>query len=462
MPKVAFIFSQFPAYDETFILREMNELRKAGLPFEIYSLKIPKDKIMHEEAKDLAKTTSYLPFFSLKLLSCDLFYLFRYPLRYFVAFFGVLFHNLRSANFFFKTCAIWYEAVGFAFKARKDGITHVHGQWATFPATAAFIISKLNNIPFSFTGHAHDIYLDTTGLAFKMRRAKFITTCTGDNKRYLLNLATGYRLQAAGCKLQATSCKLQAAGHKLKDRDKRSQEHDVISEVLEQKIIINYHGVDLRRFARTEDGRRKSEVGKDEIGLRPSSLPCRQAGIDHRLLILSVGSLLECKGFEYLIEACGMLRDRGVEFECIIAGGGPLESRLRSMVHGRQLEEKITFTGYITQDKLIPIYKEADVFVLAMVPEIHWGIPNVLLEAGAAGVPIVCTMLPSIPELVEDGKTGFIIPAKDPSAIAVIIEKLYRDSELRARIGEAGRKVVEEKFDVVANALRLRDLFNNS
>jgi len=414
--KIAFIFSQFPAYDETFILREMNELRKTGLSFEIYSLKIPKDKIMHEEAKDLAKTTSYLPFFSLKLLGCDLFYLFRYPLRYFPAFFQALWFNLKSPNFFLKTCAIWYKAVGFAFKARQDGITHVHGQWATFPATVAFIISKLNNIPFSFTGHAHDIYLDTTMLAFKIKRAKFVTTCTEHNKHYLVGLVVSPRSI------------VNSLWKKRKDKLKKETE---------DKIIVNYHGVDLKKFARPSS-----------IVHRPSSLR-----------ILSVGSLLECKGFEYLIEACRILKDEDIYFKCTIAGGGKLEQSLKSQVSSHKLEDKVKFTGYIKQDQLIPLYKEADVFVLAMVPEIHWGIPNVLLEAAASSVPVICTMLPSIPELVKDGETGFIIPAKDPMVIALAIKKLYCEQELRKKIGEAGRKVVEQKFDVAANALKLKRLF---
>jgi len=433
--KIAFIFSQFPSYDETFILREMNQLRATGCKFQIYSLKIPKDKIMHEEAKKLAKTTSYLPFFSLKLLGCDLFYLFRYPLRYFSAFFNALSRNLKSPDFFLKTCVLWYEAVGFAMQARKDGITHVHGQWATHPATVAFIISKLNNIPFSFTGHAHDIYLDTTGLVFKMRRAKFITTCTGDNKKYLEKIL----------KSEIRRPKSEKKENRISDLEPRTS-------VFADKIVINYHGVDLRRFARTEDGRRTKDEGRETRDEKT-----KDEG--RKFKILSVGSLLECKGFGYLIEACGILRDRGVEFECTIAGGGRLEQSLKSQVLSLKLEEQVRFTGYITQDKLIPIYKEADVFVLAMVPEIHWGIPNVLLEAAASSVPVVCTMLPSIPELVKDGETGFIIPAKDSAAIAVIIEKLYRDPELRIRIGESAKKVVEEKFDVVANAMKLKELF---
>lgn len=403
MPKITFIFSQFPCYDETFILREMSRLQATGLKFDIYSLKTPKDKIIHDEAKELAKSTYYLPFFSLKLLGYDLFFLFRHPGRYFTAFFQALIFNLKSPNFFLKTCALWYKAVGFAWLAHQGKITHVHGQWATYPATVAFIISKLNNIPFSFTGHAHDIYLDTTMLAFKMRRAKFIVTCTEDNKKYLGHLAS------------------------------RFQRFNVSS-----KIIVNYHGVDLRRFA-------------------PS--PEHRSPVTSKFKILSVGSLLPCKGFEYLIEACRILKEEGIEFECTIAGGGKLLSSLQSSVISLQLKDHVKITGFITQDKLIPIYQQADVFVLAMVPEIHWGIPNVLLEAVAAGVPVICTMLPSIPELIKDGETGFIIPSEDPVAIAVILEKLYREPELRKKVGQAGRRIVEEKFDVVKNAQNLKKLF---
>lgn len=418
--KIAFIFSQFPCYDETFILREMNELRAAGLGFEIYSLKACKDKIIHEEAKGLARDTSYLPFFSLKLLACDLFFLFRCPGRYFAAFFQALFFNLKSPNFFFKTCALWYKAVGFARLAREHGITHVHGQWATYPATVAFIISKLNDIPFSFTGHAHDIYLDTTMLAFKIKHAKFVVTCTADNKRHLI---------------------------------------DIVAETAD-KIIVNYHGVNMERF--------RNEGRGTMVRLRSP-----QADEGRKFKILSVGTLGENKGFNYLIDACGILKERGIEFECTIAGGGPLEASLKALTASHGLSEAkplqpaettsrlslVRFTGYITQEKLVPMYKEADVFALAMVPEKHWGIPNVLIEAMAASAPVVCTMLPSIPELVEDGKNGFIIPAKDPFAIAVAIEKLYQDPALRKRMGETGRRVVEEKFDRVKNVVRLKELF---
>lgn len=402
-PKVAFIFSQFPCYDETFILREMNQLKAAGLDFIIYSLKSPRDKIVHREAQDLARDTVYLPFVSPKITFINLYFLIRHPRRYLSTLGKVLTGNFPSPNFLFKTLAVWPKTIGFAWTARRQKMTHVHGQWATYPATAAMVISRLNGIPFSFTGHAHDIHLDTTMLAEKIAAARFVLTCTEDNKRHLLGLLNG----------------------RLREADGRD------------KIIVSYHSVDVSRFQKP--------------------LPRPAAG--QRINILSVGSLLECKGFEYLVEACGILKEKGVDFHCTIAGGGPLEASLRRQAAASGLEDVVTFTGFITQEKLIPLYHAADIFVLTMVPEIHWGIPNVLIEAMAASLPVLCTMLPSIPELVRDGETGFIIPPKNPQAAAEMIVRLKGDEPLRRRVAEAGRRLIEEKFNATQNAGRLKDLF---
>ena len=409
--KVAFIFSQFPCYDETFILREMNALRDEGLNFTIFSLKTPKDAIIHPEAKELAQDTLYIPFLSLRVFLAQLSALLRHPIKYASAFFHMVRIHIKSSDFLLKSLALFPKSVYAAKMFKKMKISHIHAQWATHPATSAIIISRLSGIPFSFTGHAHDIYVNTAGLKEKIQDAQFVTTCTKDNKRHLLKLLNG----------------------RLKARDEGRGAKG------EDKIIVNYHGVDLGRF------RNKF--------YRP------QSTVHSPLHILSVGSLLECKGFDTLIEACGLLKARGIDFQCTIAGGGRLQQSLQSTVHSLQLEKNVKFTGYITQDKLIPLYQEADVFVLAMLPEIHWGIPNVLLEAAACSVPIVCTLLPSIPELIEDGKTGFIIPAKDPKAIADVLERLYRDETARKQVGEAGRLVIEDRFDVVKNANRLKQLF---
>jgi len=407
--RIAFVFSQFPCYDETFILREMRELMKEGLTFSIYSIKPCNDKIRHSEADELALETHYMPFFSLKLMAINLYFILRRPLRYLVTFGKLIFGNIKSINFFIKTLILWPQAVGFAWQARKDKITIVHGQWATFPANAAMIISRLNNIPFSFTGHAHDIYLDTTMLAQKIKSAKFVTTCTQDNKEYLSKIANGKKGSA------------------------------ITRRLLEDKIIVNYHGLDIGRFDRVD----RDRVEKNGV-----------------LNILSVGSLLECKGFDVLIDACRILKDRGLNFSCTIAGGGPLESKLKAHVSRLKLEKEINFLGYITQDKLIPFYHKADIFALPVKLDIHWGIPNVLIEAMAAKIPIICTPLPSITEIIRDGATGFLVPENDPQVLAEKLFLLHGDKELREEVAIKGQQVVKEKFDIRRNVNSLIQIFN--
>lgn len=409
MKKITFIFSQFPCYDETFILREMSQLKNEGLNFLIYSIKKCKDKIIHNDAKGLMKLTRYLPFTSFELILNNIYFILRHPLRYFATFIQVFFSNLKSPEFLLKSICLWPQAVGFAWQARKDKITHVHGQWATYPATFAFVISRLNNIPFSFTGHAHDIYVNTVGLREKIKAAKFVTTCTQDNKRYLLRLLSSGTVPCGDSPFA-------------------------------DKIIVSYHGLDLEKFSRVNVFNIESESS---------------------FRILSVGSLLECKGFDILIDACKILKDKGIDFECTIAGGGSLEKSLKSQVTSLKLEEKIKFTGYISQDKLIPLYKQADAFALPVKLDIHWGIPNVVIEAMAAKVSVITGNLPSIPEIIQDGVSGFIIPEKDPHALADKLMLLAKNPELRKQISDAGYINILEKFDLRKNATNLVSLFND-
>ncbi|GEM_PF-90735 len=406
-PKVAFVLSQFPCYDETFILRELVELKRSGLGYIIYSIKRCKDKVIHDNAELLIGDTRYLPFISLRLVAINLYYLIRHPVRYLGAFMHVFVGNLKSPDFFIKSMAGWLQMAGFAWMAKWEKVTHVHGQWATYPATYAYVISRLNGISFSFTGHAHDIYVDTTMLEEKMREAEFVTTCTRDNVGYLERLL---REAEAGSNLNS-------------------------------KIIVNYHGVDLERFVRDN---------------RPST-------IDNRpIRILSVGTLSDAKGFDILIEACKILKERGLDFECTIAGGGPLESELKLIANRYTLNANLKFTGYISQEDLLPIYTKADIFVLLPRQKNHWGIPNVLIEAAAAKLAIITTRLPAVPELVEDGKTGFIVPEEDPRAVAEKVLELAGDPALRIRVGEAARAVVAEKFDMKKNAANLVRLFGKN
>ncbi len=384
--KIVFIVSKFPCYDEAFILREMHALSKQA-DIRIFSLRNnAKEKIVHDQAADLLPLTVYVPYFlSPRVLGANLEMLLTRPFRYLKALGKLIFGNLKSPNFLIKSLAFFPKSVYLASWMLREKIDMMHAYWATYPASVALAASEISGLPFSFTGHAHDIYLDTTQLKEKIEAAKFVSTCTSHNKDYLKKLAPG---------------------------------------VPDDRIFLNYHGLDLSKFD-TPD-KKRGEVFE----------------------ILSVGTLNPHKGFHYLIPSLKDLEKKGLSFHCTIIGGGPLEAELKNQIRELGLDSKITMTGPLKQAAVIPYYKKADLMVLMAQPEWHWGIPNVLIEAVAAKAPVITTQFGSVDELVKDGKTGLIVSPKDPVMLADAIRKLAEDNALRTRLMEEGRKFVLENFDL--------------
>jgi glycosyltransferase involved in cell wall biosynthesis len=391
--RVGYVVSLFPSYDETFILREIKALSDRGVSLSIFSLRRRKQALVQEDARAFVPATRYASY----LLSTDvLTALARALLRQtaLVLEIAVLIVNgcWRRPLALLKSLAFLPKAIRFAEIAREEGLERLHAHWATYPATAALVMSRLTGIPWGLTCHAHDIFNDPSLLPEKIAEADFVLTCTADNKRYLEGL----------------------------------------SPLASRKVKVVYHGLDLARFHP-----------------RPGRVP------SGAIRVLAVGSLFACKGFDLLITALGLLRRRGLDVEATLAGGGPEERSLRLQVEKEGIVDRVRFPGYLTQEDLIPLYQDADIFVLPAVLEQHWGIPNVLVEALACGVPVVTTPLPSLPELVEDGVHGLVARNQDPGDLAERIERLARDPELRRRLAEAGRRRVGERFDIEANILEV-------
>ncbi len=429
--KVAFVFSQFPRYDEVFILREMVRL-EGLLDLTILSLKgAGREPVRHGMSSPLLARTVYAGFLQPRVwLSC-LGGLLRRPRRFLRALAATVRINRSDAEFLLKSLALFPQAVHFAALCRKRGIERVHGQWATYPAGTALAVSILNGIPFSFTGHAHDIHVKTAGLKDKMKRAEFILTCTAHNRLHLLGLAP---------------------------------------DLPPEKIHVVYHGVDLDGYrpkaairqtenetADSADYANAKNGAKASISVGVAA--GRPGGSEEPFRIVSVGSLFACKGFETLIEACALLRERGRDFRCRIVGGGPLRGALERLAAERSVGDRIEFMGYQSQEGMPAHYAWADLCVLPAVLAIHWGIPNVLIESLASGTPVACTPLPSLPELIENPACGFAIPEAAPAALADQIEKLAADRMLLLHYGRVGRRKVEERWDVEKNAAAIAGLF---
>jgi colanic acid/amylovoran biosynthesis glycosyltransferase len=182
-------------------------------------------------------------------------------------------------------------------------------------------------------------------------------------------------------------------------------------------------------------------------------------------LVLAVGRLIEKKGFGDLIRACAVLRGEGHTFRCRIVGKGPLESELRHQVRDLRLEGWVELAGPMSRDALLELYPLAAVVAAPCVVGSDGnrdGLPTVLIEAMALGVPVVSTDVTGIPELVEHDRTGIIVPQHAPEELAGAIGQLLADSTRARRLAQAGREKVEQEFDLGTNVAQLRGLFEAS
>ena len=202
---------------------------------------------------------------------------------------------------------------------------------------------------------------------------------------------------------------------------------------------MNYHGTDLSRF---RVARRRKGGG---------------------FRVVSCGWLKEYKGFHILLEAVARLVDRGIDVRLDIAGDGPQRSYLERRAAELGIDGRVTLHGYLRHEQLRRLYRDADVFALPSVVMGRYGrqdvIPNVLAEAMAAGLPVIGSAIGGVPELVEDGTDGFLVPQRDVGALADALERIYREPDLAGRLATAARAKVERIWDRERNLEQLAEIF---
>jgi len=402
-PKVAYIMSRFPKLTETFVLYEILAVEKLGLHVEVYPLLREREPVVHSEAEDVVSRAHYRPFLSLPILRAQWHFLCRRPIRYLQALAEVLWGTRKSANFFFGALAIFPKSVRFAYEMARNGITHVHAHFCTHPAIAALIVHRLVGIPFSFTAHGSDLHIDCTMLREKLEAADFAVACSSFNKTFMV-----------------TQC----------------------GEEVGYKIHVIRHGIEPDIFS--------------PISTSASSSPCR---------LVCVGSFLEVKGHRYLIEACRHLRDRGMKFECHLVGDGPLRAEIEAHIAKAGLKDRFVLHGLLRRNEVAQILRSSDLKVVPSVPTVEGkreGLPNVVVEAMSSGLPVVSTTLSGIPEAVETGRTGILVPPRDAVALADALGQLIEDPELARRMGAAGREKVLREYNRTDNAAQLIGLFGGA
>jgi glycosyltransferase involved in cell wall biosynthesis len=168
------------------------------------------------------------------------------------------------------------------------------------------------------------------------------------------------------------------------------------------------------------------------------------------------------KGQTYLIEACRLLKERGVDFMCHLVGDGPDWPALTEQVAQAGLADRVHFHGQRTREGITELLQRAHVVSVPSIPTSSGrreGIPVVLMEAMASGVPVVASGISGIPELVEDGQNGLLVP-RNPQPLADALERLHDDPKLCRRLGRAGRDKVVREFDLYTNVAALTQHFS--
>lgn len=396
---IAYVASLFPKLTETFILREVQEMERAGMVVSMFSIRPRPPEPLHADARPYLEKTHYAPWFGFTHLGAFISLLMRRPwgVAKGLAYLGQdMIAHARYPASAAKTLLCTGKMFVFARQMEREGIAHIHGHFANIPTTLAVFASRVLGITYSFTGHAWDIFVpvNQAGLPAKIAGAQFVATCTGFNTKIL-------------------------GGFCRTDADRA-------------KIVLNYHGLDLEKYAATD--------ARDERR------------------IVAGGSLVEQKGLTYLVEAAALLRDRGVPSRIEIVGDGPQRALLESAIARHGLHDSVALVGSMPHEHLMERMRTAAMIVLPCIEtrdRFMDGIPNILIESLALEVPVVTTHLSGIPELVVDGVTGRLVPPQDAGALADAIESLLRDPARGRELGRKGRARVESMFNLQRNAQEL-------
>ena len=392
-PRILYVVSLFPCWSETFIVREISEMLRHGADVRILSLREAAEKMVQSDAAALLDRVTY-PVGGWRNLRAALAQVARHPLREAADVMRLSTALWRHPSILAKSLVTWWRTLGALPEVRRLAPTHLHAHFATYPSTAAWLLSRRLGIPYTFTAHAHDIFLEDHLLAEKLASAAFAVVISRFNRAF------------------------------LRERVPRRAAADM-------RIV--------------------------HCGVRPDAFAFVREGRDARR-ILAVGRLDGIKGFEHLVDACALLRDRGVRFECDVIGSGPLEASIAGRIARAGLGDRVRLLGVRRQEEVRAALDRAGIFALPSVVTPRGdrdGIPVALMEAMARGVPVVSTQVSGIPELVEDGVTGLLAPPADAAALADALQRLLEDPALGARLARGARERVEREFDVRKESRKL-------
>jgi len=394
--RLAYLVSQYPAVNHTFILREIRALRDLGFEIHVVSIRVadrPPEKLSEVEMDEYNRTWSVLAAGAGTVLRVHAGTFLRRPVAYLRGLaesIGLARGDVRKV----VSNAIYFgEAVVAGHRIESLGLRHVHTH---FSSTVALLLGRVFPLTFSATIHGPDEFNDVAGfhIAEKVARSRFLCAISAYGRSQL-----------------------------MKASDPRYWE----------KLDVVPLGVDCNAFT-----------------------PRPHRAAPDRFEILCVGRLAPAKAQHILLKVIYRLVHEGRNVHLRLVGEGPDRPSLEKKIVAMGLQSQVTLEGACNQDRVLSFYRQTDLFALASFAE---GVPVVLMEAMAMEIPCVATWITGIPELIRHGIDGWLVPPADEEQLASAIAALMDDGELRQRLGKAARLRVIDKYDLLTNAGTLAETF---
>ncbi len=401
---VGYVTSRFPEVTQTWMLRELNAVDSdPNIRCELFSLFPPMKRTgtVHPSAE------RWLPGLrrpsALEALSATLWWTRRSPARLLACVATVISAYARRPALLVKALATVLPAAAHSRSVTALGVQHLHAHTATYPLLAAWVCHRLTGVPYSFTAHAHDIFVDQSLLRRRLTDARFAVAISDFN----------------------------------------------------------------RGFLAAYGGDRATPVHVVRCGIDPTAYRFRPRAPEpgRQVRALCVASLKKYKGHRFLFEALSTADPALARIHVDIVGDGPERERLGALVESLDLEQRVTFHGALTEPAVTAMLEQADLFILPSVVTENGtaeGLPVVLMEALAAGVPAVATRVSAVPELIRDGETGILAEPGSAADLRRAIKRMLDDPGAARSMAETGRAFVERNHDGERAAETLARLFRDT
>jgi colanic acid/amylovoran biosynthesis glycosyltransferase len=397
--KLTYVLADYPVASERFITREIEALRAFGTDVRVVAIRTRPSVTTLPVPNGIHVDRPPSPG-SPGFWAAVVMVAVRWPARC-AALFGLAcsLDGREGIRGFLHAFRLALIALYFARTLREQVPDIIHAHFASAPTTLGLLLSHWFVRPFGFSVHAYDVYAERNNLSAKAARARHVIACS--------NVAAN---------------------------DIRS----LLPAHLASRVHAIPHGVESPATSSRDSAERRS--GEP--------------------LILAVGRFEAKKGFGVLVDACGLLRDKGVAFRCEIVGAGLEEGALRDRIHAHRLMNRVRIIPWQSQDELACYYDRADALAVPSVVTAKGdrdNIPNVILEGMASGVPVIASDLPALMDVLGPTKAAILVSSGDASALADGLCELLNDRSLAEGLRARGRQLVRKEFDLHTNAHRLLD-----